>query len=66
MGSLEVGKRADLVVFAADPMTVPAAEIPRAAVDLTLVEGQVVYRRATSAAVAGETGQPGQLGEAAR
>ena len=69
VGSLEVGKRADLVVFAADPMTVPAAEIPRAAVDLTLVEGQVVYRRAASAAAAGETGQsgqPGQPGEAAR
>ncbi len=75
VGSLEVGKRADLVVFAADPMTVPAAEIPRAAVDLTLVEGQVVYRRAASAASAAApaSGVPpmsappaGEPGEAAR
>ncbi|MBV8200939.1 MAG: amidohydrolase [Acidobacteria bacterium] len=53
VGSLEIGKRADLVVFAADPMTVPALEIPTAAVDLTLVDGKVVYRRAA----AGETGR---------
>ncbi|MBV8200879.1 MAG: amidohydrolase family protein, partial [Acidobacteria bacterium] len=46
VGSLEVGKRADLVVFGADPMTVEAAAIPKAPVDLTLVDGQVVYRRA--------------------
>jgi predicted amidohydrolase YtcJ len=45
VGSLEVGKRADLVVFARDPMTVPEAEIPRAEIDYTLVDGQVVYER---------------------
>jgi predicted amidohydrolase YtcJ len=45
VGSLEVGKRADLVVFGSDPMAVPAAEIPHATVDLTLVEGKVVYQR---------------------
>ena len=45
VGTLEVGKRADLTVFAADPMTVPAAEIPRVAVDLTVVEGAVAFRR---------------------
>jgi predicted amidohydrolase YtcJ len=49
VGSLEVGKRADLVVFGRDPMTVPEAEIPRAEVDLTVVEGEVVYDRATAA-----------------
>jgi predicted amidohydrolase YtcJ len=48
VGSLELGKRADLVVFARDPMTVAAAEIPRAAIDLTLVDGQVVYQRAAA------------------
>jgi predicted amidohydrolase YtcJ len=53
IGSLEVGKRADLVVFARDPMTVPVAEIPRAAVDLTLVDGQVVYRSGAVATAAG-------------
>jgi predicted amidohydrolase YtcJ len=50
IGSLTVGKRADLVVFARDPMTVPPAEIPRAGVDLTLVEGEIVYERAAAAA----------------
>jgi predicted amidohydrolase YtcJ len=45
VGSLEVGKRADLVVFARDPMKVPEAEIPRAEIDYTLVDGQVVYER---------------------
>ncbi len=57
VGSLAVGKRADLVVFGSDPMTVPAADIPKAAVDLTLVDGQVVYRRA------GAAGAPGDHGE---
>jgi predicted amidohydrolase YtcJ len=45
VGSLEVGKRADLVVFARDPMTVPEAEIPKAEIDFTIVEGQVVHER---------------------
>jgi len=45
VGSLAVGKRADLVVFARDPMTVPEREIPRAAVDYTVVDGRVVYQR---------------------
>lgn len=45
VGSLEPGKRADLVVFGRDPMTVPAAEIPEVPVDYTLVDGEIVYRR---------------------
>ena len=45
VGSLEVGKRADLVVFSRDLMTVPEAEIPRVEIDLTLVDGQVVHER---------------------
>ena len=45
VGSLEVGKRADLVVFARDPMTVPEPEIPKAEIDYTLVDGKVVYER---------------------
>lgn len=45
VGTLEVGKRADLTVFAADPMAVPAAAIPEVAVDLTLVDGAVAFRR---------------------
>jgi predicted amidohydrolase YtcJ len=65
VGSLEVGKRADLVVFARDPMTVPPAEMPRAEVDLTLVEGEVVYRRA-AAERAAEPREPREPGRAIR
>jgi predicted amidohydrolase YtcJ len=46
VGSLTVGKRADLVVFGRDPMTVPEREIPQAAIDYTVVDGKVVYQRA--------------------
>ena len=45
VGSLATGKRADLVVFARDPMTVPVAEIPQAEIDYTLVDGKVVFER---------------------
>jgi imidazolonepropionase-like amidohydrolase len=45
LGSLEVGKRADLTVLAGDIMTVPELEIPRTAVDLTIVGGRVAYDR---------------------
>jgi predicted amidohydrolase YtcJ len=45
VGSLAIGKRADLVVFAEDPMRVPAPEMAHAEIDLTLVDGHVVYRR---------------------
>jgi predicted amidohydrolase YtcJ len=45
VGTLAVGKRADLVVFGQDPMRVPEREIPKATVDLTVVDGKVVYER---------------------
>lgn len=45
VGSLEVGKRADLVVFARDIMTVPEAEIPKVEIDYTLVDGKVEHDR---------------------
>jgi len=45
VGSLEPGKRADLVVFARDPMTVPEREIPEVPIDYTLVDGEVVFHR---------------------
>src|SRR5436305_5554970 len=45
VGTLEVGKRADLVVFGRDPMRVPEREIPAAPVDLTLVDGKVAFER---------------------
>lgn len=47
VGSLEVGKRADLVVWGDDPMTLPAAAIPTAAIDMTLVDGEIVHQRST-------------------
>jgi predicted amidohydrolase YtcJ len=44
-GSVEPGKRADLVVLDRDLFTQPAAEIAQAEVDLTLVDGMVVHAR---------------------
>jgi predicted amidohydrolase YtcJ len=45
VGTLEVGKRADLTVFGRDPLRVAEREIPDAPVDLTLVDGQIAYQR---------------------
>jgi len=47
VGSLAVGKRADLVVWDRDPMTVPERQIVDAQADLTLVDGEIVHRRET-------------------
>ena len=44
-GSVEPGKRADLVVLDRNLFTQPGGEIALAAVDLTLVDGAVVYAR---------------------
>ncbi len=46
LGSLEVGKQADLVVLDRDYMTVPAAEIKRIKPTLTMVGGRVVFTAA--------------------
>jgi hypothetical protein len=43
LGSLEVGKQADLVVLDRDYMTVPVAEIKRIRPALTMVGGRVVF-----------------------
>jgi predicted amidohydrolase YtcJ len=45
-GSLEPGKAADLVVLAADPLQLSPTELPSVAVDLTVVDGEIVYDRA--------------------
>ena len=45
LGSISVGKRADLSAFSVDLMTAPAAEIPKGHAVLTVVDGQVVYER---------------------
>lgn len=48
IGTLTVGKLADLVVWGQDIMKVPPAAIPHVPVDLTLVGGRVVYQRGDS------------------
>ena len=44
-GSITVGKLADITVLDKDIMTIPDAEIPQTKVDLTILGGQVKYRR---------------------
>ena len=44
LGSITVGKRADLTVFSVDLMTAPEAEIPRGRALMTVVDGAVVWR----------------------
>ena len=44
-GTLTVGKRADITVFASDPVTCDADELPQNDVLLTVVDGEVVHRR---------------------
>ncbi len=44
-GSLTVGKLADVVVLSQDILTVAEDEIPATEVDLTIVGGEVAYRR---------------------
>ena len=45
LGSITVGKRADLSAFDIDLMTVPEAAILKGHAVLTMVDGKVVYRR---------------------
>ena len=44
LGTIEVGKRADLTAFNVDLMTAPFADIPKGKATLTVVDGVVVYR----------------------
>lgn len=45
LGTLEVGKRADVTAFSKDIMTIPEADILKARAVLTIVDGRVVFRR---------------------
>jgi len=45
LGTLEVGKYADLVVLSDDVLTIDPARIGEVKVDLTIVEGEVVFER---------------------
>ena len=44
-GSLAPGKLADLTILSADPLAVPADELPALHVEATVVGGHVVHRR---------------------
>ena len=44
LGSITVGKRADLTAFSVDLMTAPEAAIPKGRAVLTMVDGQVVWQ----------------------
>jgi hypothetical protein len=44
-GSLEAGKLADLVVLSEDIARVPVTELRDLPVDMTVIDGRVVYER---------------------
>jgi predicted amidohydrolase YtcJ len=44
LGTIAVGKRADLTGFSVDLMTAPVADIPKGHAVLTVVDGKVVYQ----------------------
>ncbi|MCC5863868.1 MAG: amidohydrolase [Wenzhouxiangella sp.] len=45
LGSISAGKLADLVVLSDNPLTVSEDELPNLEVELTLLDGQIRYRR---------------------
>ena len=45
LGTIEVGKLADLVLLAEDPLTIPPTRLGDIKVDKTIVAGKVVYAR---------------------
>jgi predicted amidohydrolase YtcJ len=49
VGTLELGKLADLVVVSDDPFTVTPDQLDRVRVDATMVGGEIVYRRPDTA-----------------
>ena len=50
LGTLELGKLADIAILTEDPLVTPATEWGRIPVDMTLVNGQVAYERSGAAA----------------
>ena len=45
LGSIEVGKLADFVVIPVDYMTIPARDIWKIEPEMTIIGGEVVYRK---------------------
>jgi len=48
MGSIEPGKYADMVVLGRDILTVPTETIINIPIDMTIVNGRIVYQRDAS------------------
>lgn len=48
IGSIEVGKRADIVVLDRNLFEIPAHEINEASVRFTIFDGEIIYRQASS------------------
>ncbi|WP_405228288.1 amidohydrolase [Lentisalinibacter sediminis] len=57
-GSIETGKRADIVVLDRDIFAIPAEELSEVRVDMTLLDGRIVYER-EEAPVAGALAENG-------
>ena len=45
LGTLDVGKYADLVVLSEDIFAIPPEEIGQVRVDMTMIEGEIVFER---------------------
>ena len=45
VGTLEEGKYADMAILSQDLFAVDPVDLPAVQVDLTIVEGEIVYRR---------------------
>ena len=52
IGSLEAGKKADLIVLERNLFEVPTYEIHRVGVELTMLDGEIVHRRTATAVAA--------------
>jgi len=44
-GAIEAGRLADLIVLPADPRALPPADLRKITIDLTIIDGRVVYER---------------------
>jgi predicted amidohydrolase YtcJ len=44
-GSIQPGQLADMVVVSGDILSIPAAEIEKARVEITVFDGKAIYRR---------------------
>jgi predicted amidohydrolase YtcJ len=52
-GAIEVGQAADLIVMPHNPLEMAPTDLPSAAIDLTIIGGQLVYERGRPATLTG-------------